>query len=59
MDKEELKALRVKLGLTQKEFGDKLGLKRSAIAKLESGKNGLRGSTLKLVEQLETQSGNQ
>lgn len=39
MDMSEIiKAYRTKLGLTQEELGEKLGLQKSAVAKYESGR---------------------
>lgn len=48
----ELRALRLRLDLTQQEMADRLGISASAVAKLESGRNKLRGSTAKLIELL-------
>ncbi len=41
MTNEELKVLRLKLGLTQTQLAEKLGVTLSAIFKLESGENNM------------------
>lgn len=41
MNNQELKSLRLLLGLTQKQMGDKLGISHSAIVKLETGENNM------------------
>lgn len=51
MDKNELKALRLKLKLTQVQMAEKLGVSRSAIAKYEAGEV-MRKSVSMLAEQL-------
>ena len=37
---ERIKELRKYLHLTQDEFGEKLGIKKSAVSKIEKGENG-------------------
>lgn len=44
-----LKALRAALGLTGEEFGAKLGVKRNAISRLETGKNNITEQMLNLI----------
>lgn len=46
---ERIKALRQKLGLTQKEFGDSIQVKQSTIATYENGRNEPVDSVLKLI----------
>ena len=41
MTKDELKALRAKLGLTQEQMGDRLGISRDAVYSLECGRNNM------------------
>ena len=55
MNGQELKVLREKLGLSQTAFAEKLGISAGAVSKIESGANGLRGSTKKLAEILAIQ----
>lgn len=47
----ELKALRAKLGLTQTEMANRLGVTRDAIARIEGGRNNM-SKTLHLLMQL-------
>lgn len=44
-----IRSLRVALGLTQEEFGSRIGVGRSSIAKLESGENNPSKQTLELI----------
>lgn len=55
MDPERIKALRVSLGLTQREFADALGLKLRAITYWEAGAPGRdpKGPALILLHMLE------
>ena len=46
---ERIKELRSVLGITQEEFGKKLGITRSAISYLESGRSKLTDKTLFLI----------
>lgn len=46
---ERIKELRMVLGITQEEFGKKIGLTRSAISYLESGRSKLTEKTLFLI----------
>jgi transcriptional regulator with XRE-family HTH domain len=46
-----LKELRKRLGLTQEEFGKKLGLKKSNVSDIERGKVRPKDSLLRLIEQ--------
>ena len=54
MDGKTLYALRHKLGLTQAELGEKLGITASGVAHLESGKNTMGRQTAMLAATLET-----
>ena len=45
--KERIKLLRKELGLTQSEFGEKIGLKKSAISQIE---NGTTSSNLRIIQ---------
>ena len=46
---EAIKAERLKQNLTQEELGEKVGVKRSQICKLESGKSSITLSTMSKV----------
>ena len=46
---ERIAILRKELNLTQDEFGDQIGIKKSAVSKLENGTNNLAPSTAKLI----------
>lgn len=46
---ERVKLLRKTLELSQDSFGDKLGVKKSAISKIEKGENGLKDQLAKLI----------
>ena len=46
---ERVKALRKALELSQEAFGEKLGIKKSAISKIEKGENGLKEPLAKLI----------
>ena len=48
---EAMKAERIKQHLTQEELGEKIGVKRSQICKLESGKSSMTLSTMSRVFQ--------
>lgn len=41
MNKDELRALRLRLNLTQSQMAEKLGITLSAVFKLESGENNM------------------
>jgi transcriptional regulator with XRE-family HTH domain len=49
MDTERIVFLRKKLGLTQMEFAEKLGISRSAISLIEIGKNPLTEQNIKTI----------
>lgn len=51
MNGNELKALRAKLGLTQTELAQRLGVTRDAIARIEGGRNNM-SKTLHLLMHL-------
>lgn len=44
-----LKELRKKLNLTMEKFGEKIGIKKNTVSQLESGKNNITESTIKLI----------
>jgi transcriptional regulator with XRE-family HTH domain len=46
---ERIKELRKYLHLTQDEFGEKLGIKKSAVSKIEKGENGTTVQMIKLM----------
>ncbi len=48
----ELKALRLRLGLTREAMAEKLGITASAVYKIESGENQMRKSVEMLAKQL-------
>jgi DNA-binding XRE family transcriptional regulator len=52
MNKEELKELRHKLGLSQPAMAEKLGVTRDAIAKYEAGDCNISRPVAMLAEQL-------
>ncbi len=54
MNKTQLRALRLKLDLTQKQMGERLGITPSAVAHLESGTNTMSKPVAILCQQLET-----
>ena len=47
--KERIKELRVSLGLTQQEFADRVGMKRDAYAKYETGANNPSSAAVSLI----------
>ncbi|MBO5033051.1 MAG: helix-turn-helix transcriptional regulator [Lachnospiraceae bacterium] len=47
--KERIKELRKYLDLTQDEFGNKLGIKKSAVSKIEKGENNATDQMIKLM----------
>ena len=54
---ENIKALRKRLGLTQKEFAEELGYaRRESVAELEKGDYGPSGPTQRLLDMLERQA---
>ncbi len=54
---ENIKALRKRLGLTQKEFAEELGYaRRESVAELEKGAYGPSGPTQRLLDMLEKQA---
>ncbi len=56
MTKEELKVLRLKLGISQREMAEKLCLKTSAMVSLmELGKRPIGAQTAKIAEMLDNQ----
>ena len=46
---ERVALLRKELGLTQDEFGERIGIKKSAVSKLENGTNNVTDGTYKLI----------
>lgn len=44
--KDRIKAVRKSLGLTQQEFGDKIGLKKNSLSQLETGRNNITNSVI-------------
>lgn len=46
---ERIATLRKELGLTQDEFGSRIGIKKSAVSKLENGTNNPTEATIKLL----------
>ena len=52
MTGEELKALRLRLKLTQSQMAEKLGITLSAVFKLESGENNMSKPVAMLAEKL-------
>ena len=46
---ERLKELRKYLNFTMEQFGEKIGMKKNTISQLESGKNNITESTIKLI----------
>lgn len=46
---ERIKELRKALGLTLEKFGEKLGVQKSAISKIERGENGVAEPMFKLI----------
>ncbi len=52
MDAKTLKALRTRLGLNQTDIGKRLGISRTAVAKLEAGVNRMSKPVAILAEQL-------
>lgn len=53
MNNIQLKQLRNKLGLTQAQMADKIGISHSAIVKIESGKNNMSKPVSMLCQKLE------
>lgn len=51
----ELKQIRHDLGLTQEEMGNKLGVTRSQVAKLEAENYKIKGAMLKLLERIKAE----
>ncbi len=58
MEASELRGLRLKLGLTQHQMGERLGITRGAVTKLEAGKNPMSKPVEKLALILASQSRN-
>ena len=54
MNGQNLKELRLKLKLTQEKMGEKLGISRDAVSKLESGKNTMSKPVKILLTHLES-----
>ncbi len=52
MDNKQLKQLRVNLHLTQREMAERLGISRTAIAKIEAGENNMSKPVAILCQQL-------
>ncbi len=59
MNNKELRALRLKLGLTQAQMGQKLGILQQQVLKLETGKCKISGPVSILAEQLLKHHSNQ
>ena len=55
----ELKALRLRLQLTQTQMAEKLGITLSAVFKLESGENNMSKPVAIICEGLEHKTSNQ
>lgn len=51
-DTPDLKAVRARLRLNQTEMAERLGIDRTSIVHMESGRRSPRGSTLKLLRVL-------
>jgi transcriptional regulator with XRE-family HTH domain len=49
---DELRAIRQRLGLTQVEFAERLGIASNSLARQERGVIGISGSTAKLAQLL-------
>ncbi len=47
--RERIKGIREDLNLTQTEMGERLGVQKSAISKMEKGENGVTEQTIKLI----------
>ena len=52
MDGEELRRIRQRLGLSQSQFAEQLGITTSSVARQEQGVIGISGSTAKLARLL-------
>lgn len=50
MKSEELKQLRLSLGLTQEEFGEKIGLTKSGISNMENGTRNISVRTENIIK---------
>ena len=46
---ERVKEVRKTLGLTLEKFGDRLGIKKAAVSKIEKGKNSLTNANIKAI----------
>lgn len=46
---ERVKELRKTLGLTLEKFGDRLGIKKAAVSKIEKGENSLTDANIKAI----------
>lgn len=46
---ERVKEVRKTLGLTLEKFGDRLGIKKAAVSKIEKGENSLTGANIKAI----------
>lgn len=46
---ERVKQLRKALGLSGEKFGERIGIKRNAISRIETGKNGLSEANIKSI----------
>ena len=53
MAKEQIKAIRVSLGMTQEEFAESLGVKQAAVSHWEQGLRRPSGSAELLIKQLQ------
>ena len=46
---ERVKEVRMTLGLTLEKFGDRLGIKKAAVSKIEKGENSLTDANIKAI----------
>jgi transcriptional regulator with XRE-family HTH domain len=46
---ERVKEVRKTLGLTLEKFGDRLGIKKAAVSKIEKGENSLTDANIKAI----------
>lgn len=56
MTGEEVRAIRKRLGLTQQELADKVGVARASVARWEIGAMGIRESAARLLRMLAKQA---
>jgi DNA-binding transcriptional regulator YiaG len=53
MTPKQIVKLREALGLTQRQFADRIGAQQPTVARWESGRNEPRGANLKALKELE------